>query len=193
MTFNISNATYGQHPYFDNSTPNFGQVGEAYETISISPATPKSGGYAIKYGLSYGNTRRRRCIRRYVYQYSSVGNIFNYYKTYNGVRNFEQPDSVIDVGELNSRSLIHSTEITGETEPVFITQVILNSLFNFPSNDDYFFIEGAHSISFSDIRKKSPSRDRPNFFKIYRHGKITHNNIVLVYKNNNIERNTNNP
>jgi hypothetical protein len=189
MTFNISNATYGQHPYFDNSTPDFDQVGETYEwPIYYAPGsapTIKSGGKAILYGSSLGSSRKSVCIRRYVYQYNIINNIFSYYKTYKGVRNFEQPDNVIDVGELNSRSLTHSTE-TAETEPIFITQTILQSLFSFPSNGDYFFIEGCHSIRFGDPNQGDKSR--PNFFKIYRYGKITHNNIVLVYKNNNIER-----
>lgn len=178
---------YGQPPYFDNNDPYFDPVGEFYPFGPDVP-TSKSGGKAIAYGSSFGPTRKRLCIRRYVYQYSAINNVFNYYKTYKGVRNFEQPDSVIDIDELNARSLIHSTEITTENEPLFITQSILNSLFSFPSNNSYFFIEGVHSIKIGggDI-------SHPSFFQIYRYGKITENNVVIIYKNNNIERNTKNP
>jgi hypothetical protein len=177
---------YGQRPHFDNNNVSFDPIGQSYGFGSDFPPTLKTGGKAIVYESSPGGSSRKSlCIRRYVYQYTSINNAFNYYKTYKGVRNFEQPNSVADVSELNSRSLIHSTEILGENEPTFITQDILKSLFSFPSNNNYFFIEGVHSIR---IKGKYEYGAKPNYFKIYRYGKITSNNIVLVYKNNNIER-----
>jgi hypothetical protein len=177
---------YGQPPHFDNNDPYFDPVGETYSFYT--PPTLKSGGKAILYGSGSTGSRKNLCIRRYVYQYISMNDNFNYYKTYKGVKNFEQPDNVIDISELNSRSLVHSSEVTGESEPTFITQSILKSLFSFPSNNSYFFIEGVHSIAIEKEPGDFPNLPIPNFFKIYRYGKITQNNIVIVYKNNNIER-----
>lgn len=176
---------YGQSPHFNNSDPYFDPIGESYP-VSNSNGLPtlKSGGKGIFYGSSSGSSRKSFCIRRYVYQYNFINKNFIFYKTYKGVRNFEQPNNVIDIDELNARSLIHSTEILTENEPSFITQSILNSLFSFPSDNDYFFVEGVHSIRGGHGVAITGS----NFFKIYRYGKITQNNIILIYKNNHIER-----
>jgi hypothetical protein len=187
MTININNATYGQHPYFDNSTPDFEPIGSSYLTDRTEPPTLSSSGKAILYDSSIGDSRSKACLRRYSYQYNINTNIFTYYKTYKGVRNFEQPDSVIDITELNARSLIHSTEIIGSSAPSFIDQNILQTLFKFPSHNDYFFVEGSHYYQ-KGADEDNGGSDRNNFFKIYRYGKITSNNIILIYKNNNESR-----
>jgi hypothetical protein len=193
MSISISGGkfVYGQPPYFDNTFVSFSPVGTTY---NYAPDDKANGllnyNLAIQYGMSFGNSRKKMCLRRYVYQYNINTNIFTYYKTYKGVRNFKNLNSVVDLDELNARSQIHSTEITDEAEPTFITNSILHSLFSFPSNNDYFFVEGSHynNIINYDYLTKPKNKaiqpiDKPNFFKIYRYGKIVNNNIV-VCKNN---------
>jgi len=194
MSINISggNSIYGQAPHFNTDSVSFDPVGTIY---NYAPDNKGNGlpdyNLAIQYGTSFGNKRKEMCLRRYVYQYNINTNIFTYYKTYKGVRNFKNLNSVVDLEELNNRSQTHATEINNESEPTFITNNILHSLFSFPSHNDYFFVEGSHYnnvINQNNLDMKPPNKviepiDKPNFFKIYRYGKIVDNKIV-VCKNN---------
>lgn len=173
--------SYGQPPYFDNSTPNFDRVGETIDTTN-----PESGGVfkTIKFGgpfYTQGRRQARAALRRHVYQYNT-GSGFSFYKTYKGVRKL-YPNSnisnVADVNELNQRSSSYSTA-TNETEPVYITTSLLNSLFNFPSNNDYFFVEV--SIDYWITTEGLSSSPKYYFANVYRYGKITANNVIIVCK-----------
>jgi hypothetical protein len=185
MTININNATYGQHPYFDISQANFTPPGEGY--IAPGQNTPPSSdqNFAIKYGSNLGNKRNQECLRRYIYQYNTQGNTFVYYSTHKGVRNFGPIASVIDLAELNTRSAEHATQLIGATTPSFITNNLLHSLFSFPSNGDFFFVEGAHYTWVMGGRDNSASQ-QPNFFKIYRYGKMQNGQIVICKNNPNL-------
>jgi hypothetical protein len=175
---------YGQRPHFDNNNVSFDPVGTRYDYAAYNKGDGLPGyNLAIQYGLSFGNKRKKTCLRRYVFIYNASNNIFNYYKTYKGVRNFKNLDSVVDLDELNARSEIHATEITNENEPTFITQDILKSLFSFPGDNNIFFVEGSHYISVVNTKMQSEAKNSPNFFKIYRYGKIINDKIV-VCKNN---------
>jgi len=180
MSININGGktTYGQPPYFDINNVSFDPIGDKYFYYRNFGEN-----IAIKYGENYGNKRKNTCLRRYLFTYNALNNVFNYYKTYKGVRNFKNLDSVVDLDELNARSEIHAIEITNENEPTFISQNILKSLFVFPGDNNIFFVEGSHYISVVNTKLKSEPKNRPNFFKIYRYGKIVDNKIV-VCKNN---------
>jgi hypothetical protein len=184
MTININNATYGQPPYFDNSTLTFDPIGDEYNYGPLG-FQPIGQNIAIQYGSSFGNSRQKFCIRRYVFQYKATNNVFLYYKTYEGTRGPSFYSAVNDVTGINEIILNQpSNEITGEDQPTYITNQILHSLFNFSSNDDYFFVEGAHFKTKEKIRTSLSSTWKPNFFKIYRYGKITDNNNILLLKQN---------
>jgi hypothetical protein len=196
MSININKGetTYGQPPYFDNSTLNFDPIGTQYNygPLGIQPSGQNK---AIQYGSSFGDSRLKLCARRYLFQYQATNNIFVYYKTYQGNRGHGSSSSVNDVAFLNDLIQENILEITNENEPTFLTNDILHSLFSFPSNNDYFFVEGAHFVNRvrrityegSDWDNK---RMRPNFFKIRRYGKMSsipfngEISRVLIYKEN---------
>lgn len=157
---------YGQPPHFDISKPLFAPLAR------------------IEYGSSTGVTRNKLAIRRYTYQY--INDNFVFFKTFAGVRQRE-PDnritSVNDTSNINTRNAVHSIEKVSETSPTFITQTLLNNLFDYPSKIGLFFIEGV-------IRKRYfPPSGRgdlgltftaPEWFDIYRYGKIINNQIVVL-------------
>jgi hypothetical protein len=175
---------YGQPPYFDNTTPDFPRIGE---TVDNTNAPNGSIFKTIKYGGPFyksGIRKSRSALRRHIYQYN-INNGFVFYKTYKGVRKLTKNSIILnvkDVDDLNQRSLSHSTE-TNETEPVYITNALLNSIFNFPSNNDYFFVE----VSLDYFKAGMPSSEvNPKYYfaNIYRYGKITQNNVIIVCKEN---------
>lgn len=167
---------YGQPPHFDNSTPNFARIGSVLD-ISNSQ-TPNNFITTIPFGAVVGNKRnRRQCLRRHIYQY--VNDSFVFYETRKGVRQkFGGISSVADLADLNSRSAIHAA-LTTETAPTYISQELLRSLFAIPSNNSYFFVEGA--IARSNDTGSSGSGLRPQWFSIYRYGKIK-NGVIIVCK-----------
>jgi len=153
--------TYGQPPHFDLSKPLF---------------TPLA---RIQYGSSIGNNRIKMAIRRYVYQY--VNNSFVFLKTYKGTRqNPNRIKNVVDVNDINFRDTFNSVE-TLESSPEFITQDLLNSIFSFPNNGGIFFIEGRISKRHSPPSSNPDFEwEAPNWFDIYRYGKIVNNKIVVL-------------
>jgi len=173
---------YGQPPYFDNSTPDFSPVGTQLDIrnpeFSVNFIT------TIPFGpFVDGNRRTKEAgIVRYVYQY--VNNSFVFYKKYKGVRKKLRSgtlNSVVDLADLNARSAIHATELSG-TPPTEITQNILRSLFSFPSPNSYFFVEGAISVpTAKNAGNYSVVRQKQKFFSIYRYGKIE-NGVIVVCK-----------
>lgn len=174
--------SYGQPPYFDNSTPDFDRIGE---TVDTSNSTGGGVFKTIKFGGPFSKQGSRKIyayLRRHIYQYTN--NSFVFYKTYKGVRK-KFPNSIIsnvaDVNDLNQRSLTRSTE-TQETEPVYINQDILNTIFSFPSNNDYFFVEV--SVDYFKESETSSAIAKYHHANIYRYGKITQNNIIIVCKEN---------
>lgn len=189
MSININNATYGQPPYFDNSTLNFDPIGDEYTYGSVGDNLP---GYnrAIQYGQSFGNSRVKLCARRYVFQYNITNNLFVYFATYKGNRGPGSGSAVNDVVNLNDKIQENILEIIGEDEPTFLTNSLLHSLFAFPSHNDYFFVEGAHFKVKERDRIATSNEWRPNFFKIRRYGKMSsvpfggEISRVLVYKEN---------
>jgi hypothetical protein len=173
----------GQLPHFDISTPNFDPIGSSYSTNK----GPGPGGIffnkiVITYGSSVGASRTRLALRRYVYAYTQ--NSFNFIATYKGVRNKQNlPFNVGDIDDLNARFAIHGQQITNEGEPYYISQVLLKSLFLYPNYLDYFFLDGSH---YGRRGASSDGVPKPNFFEIYRYGKLSKDDItkVVSYKNN---------
>lgn len=77
MSININNATYGQPPYFDNSTLNFDPIGDEYTYGLVGDNLP---GYnrAIQYGQSFGNSRVRLEDMAKCHQYHLVEKLVEY-------------------------------------------------------------------------------------------------------------------
>lgn len=179
---------YGQPPYFDNSTPDFSPVGTQLDVRnSILPVNFIT---TIPYGPFLGGNKRTKeaALVRYVYQY--VNNSFVFYKKYKGVRKKLRDgtlDSVVDLADLNARSAIHATELSG-TPPAEITQNILRSLFSFPSPNSYFFVEGVISIPVTrNAGDYTELRQKQKFFSIYRYGKIENGVIVVCKESSNVK------
>jgi hypothetical protein len=148
---------YGQPPHFDISKPLF------------APLT------RIVYGTSAGRSRIKLAIRRYTYRYTN--NSFVFLKSYKGVRqNPTRITSVVDNSDVDSRSTLHASE-TLESAPTFLTQSTLRSIFAYPNDGGIFFIEGRISIRNRDDGGRFPL---PNWFDIYRYGKIINNQIVIL-------------
>lgn len=147
---------YGQPPHFDISRPFFSLA-------------------RIEYGESAGRSRVQLAIRRYTYRYTN--NSFVFLKTYKGVRqNSARITSVVDSSNVNSRSVLHAFE-TLEGAPSFLTQSRLRSIFAYPNEGGIFFIEGKISVRNRDDGNRYPL---PNWFDIYRYGKIIDNQIVVL-------------
>lgn len=153
----------GQPPHFDISEPLFAPLAR------------------IEYGSSTGIKRSQVAIRRYTYEY--INDNFVFLKTFAGVRQRgpgNRITGVNDVLNINIRNAVHSVEKVSETSPTFMTQTLLNNLFDYPSKNGIFFIEGT-------IRKwcgvnpnfKIPFT-APEWFDIYRYGKIINNQIVVL-------------
>ena len=146
---------YGQLPHFDISRPFFSLA-------------------RIEYGESAGKSRVQLAIRRYTYSYTN--NSFVFLKSYKGVRqNPSRITSVVDNSDVNSRSILHASE-TLESAPTFLTQSKLRSIFAYPNEGGIFFIEGRISVRNRDDGGRFPL---PNWFDIYRYGKIINNQIVI--------------
>jgi hypothetical protein len=170
----------GQLSHFDISTPNFNPIGSSYATGD----GPGSSGtkIVITYGISVGGSRKRLALRRYVYAYFQ--NSFNFAATYKGVRNRQYlPSNVGDIDDLNSRFSIYGEPMITETEPSYISQSLLKSLFLYPNYFDYFFLDCSHSCVMGYSANPMP---KPNFLEIYRYGKLSRDDItqVISYKNN---------
>ena len=147
---------YGQPPHFDLSRPFFSLA-------------------RIEYGESTGKSRVQLAIRRYTYSYTN--NSFVFLKSYKGVRqNTTRITSVVDNSDVNSRSTLHASE-TLESAPSFLTQSRLRSIFAHPNDGGIFFIEGKISVRNRDDGFHLPL---PNWFDIYRYGKIIDNQIVVL-------------
>ena len=149
---------YGQPPHFDLSGPFFEPLAR------------------IEYGSSTGSKRLKMAIRRYTYKY--IDDNFIFFKTYKGVRqNANRITSVNDTYNLNLRKLDAAETI--EPSPSFITQNLLTSIFDYPSSKGLFFIEGViqkrHSGSKPEFEWTAP-----NWFDIYRYGKIINNEIIVL-------------
>lgn len=185
---------YGQPPYFEISTPDFQRVGSV---VSLN-ADGRPPIIAIEYGCAIRASKRYRrlALRRHVYQYLNKNFVF--YKTYKGVRKGSPGiSSVVDLDDLNTRSLTHATE-TQETEPDYINQNLLNSLFDSPSND-YFFVE----VSISRPRYDGAVEDngcgdpgdcegrlcinKKSWCEIYRYGVIKNGLIVLSKESSSVK------
>jgi hypothetical protein len=154
---------YGQLPHFDISKPLF------------APLT------RIEYGSSAGITRNKLAIRRYTYTYTN--NSFVFLKSYKGVRqNPSRITSVVDNSDVNSRSTLHATE-TLESAPTFLTQSILRSIFAYPNDGGIFFIEGRIKKRYFPPSGRGTlelTGTAPDWFDIYRYGKIINNQIVIL-------------
>ena len=154
---------YGQLPHFDISKPLF---------------TPLA---RIVHGSSAGITRNKLAIRRYTYIYTN--NSFVFLKSYKGVRqNPTRITSVVDNSDVNSRSTLHASE-TLESAPTFLTQGILRSIFAYPNDGGIFFIEGRiKKRHFPPSGRGNPNCafTAPDWFDIYRYGKIINNQIVIL-------------
>jgi len=155
---------YGQPPHFDISKPLFAPL------------------VRIEYGSSTGTKRSKLAIRRYTYQY--INDSFVFFKTFAGVRQ-RGPDnritSVNDTSNINIRNG-HAVEKVSETSPTFITQTLLNSLFDHPSKIGLFFIEGRIYKQYIPDNGGKPefTFTAPEWFDIYRYGKIINNQIVVL-------------
>jgi hypothetical protein len=152
---------YGQLPHFDISKPLFAPLAR------------------IEYGSSPGTKRVKLAIRRYTYRYTN--NSFVFLKSYKGVRqNPTKITSVVDNSDVNSRSTLHATE-TLESAPTFLTQSILRSIFAYPNDGGIFFIEGRiKKRYFPASAKLKFTFTAPEWFDIYRYGKIINNQIVIL-------------
>ena len=149
---------YGQPPHFDLSKPLFSPV------------------LRIEYGGSIGSARKKITIRRYTYSYTN--NSFVFLKSYKGVRqNPTRITSVVDNSDVNNRSTLHASE-TLESAPSFLTQSRLRSIFAHPNEGGIFFIEGMISKRLSI----NPDYyfEAPDWFDIYRYGKIIDNQIIVL-------------
>ena len=152
---------YGQLPHFDISKPLF---------------TPLA---RIVHGSSAGTKRCKLAIRRYTYRYTN--NSFVFLKSYKGVRqNPTRITSVVDNSDVNNRSTLHASE-TLESAPTFLTQSILRSIFAYPNDGGTFFIEGRiNKWYFAQNGKPELTFTAPEWFDIYRYGKIINNQIVIL-------------
>ena len=147
---------YGQPPHFDLSTPFFSLA-------------------RIEYGESAGRSRIQLAIRRYTYRYTN--NSFVFLKTYKGVRqNSSRINNVVDSDDVNNRSIENAFE-TAEGAPAFLTQSRLKDIFAYPNEGGIFFVEGKISVRNRDDGNRYPL---PNWFDIYRYGKIINNEIVVL-------------
>lgn len=165
----------GQLSHFDISTPNFDPIGSSY-------TVPNGTKIIIPYGSSDGEKRKRLALRRYVYYY--IFNNFDFVGSYKGVRNRTTlPSNVGDTDDLNTRFALYGSLVSSETAPSYITQDLLNTLFLYPNSTDFFFIDGSHSCRMGPPSIYGP---KPNFFEIYRYGKLskTDSTQVLSFKNN---------
>jgi hypothetical protein len=176
--------TIGQLPHFDVSTPNFTPIGTTYLTGSGPGSTGSK--IVILYGSSDGQTRKRLALRRYVYRFieTSVDIRFIFFATYKGVRNRDSlPLYVGDANDVNDRFSVYGEPLPLELEPSYITQNLLKTLFLYPNIDDYFFIDGSHSCRMGPPNLYGP---KPNFFEIYRYGKLSKDDItkIISFKNN---------
>lgn len=153
---------YGQPPHFDISKPLFAPLAR------------------IEYGSSTGTKRHKLAIRRYTYKYTN--NSFVFFKTYKGVRQRYSPriSSVVDTNNVNFRNY-HAVE-TLEGAPEFITQNLLKSLFAYPNEGGIFFIEGRIKKWYTPESGGKPEFTfaAPDWFDIYRYGKIINNQIVVL-------------
>lgn len=152
---------YGQLPHFDISKPLF---------------TPLA---RIVHGSSAGTKRCKLAIRRYTYIYTN--NSFVFLKSYKGVRqNPTRITSVVDNSDVNSRSTLYASE-TLESAPTFLTQSILKSIFAYPNDGGIFFIEGRiKKRYFPAVAELQYTYTAPEWFDIYRYGKIINNQIVIL-------------
>lgn len=152
---------YGQLPHFDISKPLF------------TPLT------RIVHGSSTGTKRNKLAIRRYTYRYTN--NSFVFLKSYKGVKqNPIKITSVVDNSDVNSRSTLYASE-TLESAPTFLTQSILRSIFAYPNDGGIFFIEGRiKKRYFPGTAKLEFTYTAPEWFDIYRYGKIINNQIVIL-------------
>jgi hypothetical protein len=152
---------YGQPPHFDISNPLFAPL------------------VRIEYGSSTGTKRNKLAIRRYTYRYTN--NSFVFLKSYKGVRqNPSRITSVVDNSDVNSRSTLHASE-TLESAPTFLTQSILGSIIAYPNDGGIFFIEGRINKRYFAANGKSEfTGTAPDWFEIYRYGKIINNQIVIL-------------
>lgn len=153
---------YGQLPHFDTSTPLFAPLAR------------------IEYGSSTGTKRNRLAIRRYTYRYTN--NSFVFLKSYKGVRqNATRITSVVDNGDVNSRSTLHALE-TLESAPTFLTQSILRNIFAYPNDGGIFFIEGRIKKWYTPESGGKPefTFTASDWFEIYRYGKIINNQIAVL-------------
>jgi hypothetical protein len=151
---------YGQPPHFDLSKPFFSLA-------------------RIEYSSSTGTCKKKLAIRRYTYNFINNNFVFN--KAYKGVRqNPNRIKSVVDAGDVNTRDTLHAIEVA-ESSPSFATQTFLNSLFNFPNSFGLFFIEGLIKKYHSPPgRDGKPLTTRPDWFYLYRYGKIINNEIIIL-------------
>ena len=149
---------YGQPPHFDLSKPLFSPV------------------LRIEYGNSVGSTRMKLAIRRYIYRYTN--NSFVFLKSNKGVRqNPSRINNVVDSNDVNNRSIEHGFE-TIESAPPFSNQIFLRSIFAYPNEGGIFFIEGRISKRISI--KPEFNWEAPDWFDIYRYGKIINNEIIIL-------------
>lgn len=178
--------TVGQTPHFDISTVNFSPIGSTY----LTGDGPGSAGskIVILYGSSIGAKRKKIALRRYVYQYIprefSIGDDFYFVATYKGARNRSVlPSYVGDTNDLNTRAIIHGTELPLETNPIHITQALLKDLFLYPLFEDYFFLDCSISVR---VGASIIPKSKPNFLEIYRYGKLSKDDTtkVIAFKNN---------
>jgi len=155
---------YGQPPHFDLTKPLFAPL------------------QRIEYGESDGTKRHKLAIRRYTYKY--INNNFVFFKTYKGVRQRHEPriTSVVDAEIVNLKNAAAVETLEGAPEfNEFLTQNLLKNLFAFPNSDGLFFIEGEirkryyPAISYFEFEGSAP-----NWFDIYRYGKIVNNQIVIL-------------
>lgn len=153
---------YGQPPHFDISKPLFAPLAR------------------IEYGSSTGTKRHKLAIRRYTYKYTN--NSFVFLKTYKGVRQRYSPriNSVVDTENVNLRNI--SAVETLEGAPSFLTQSRLRSFFAYPNEGGIFFIEGRIKKWYTPEWGGKPKYTftAPDWFDIYRYGKIINNQIVIL-------------
>lgn len=148
---------YGQPPHFDLSKPLFTPI------------------LRIEYGETAGKSRVQLAIRRYTYRYTN--NSFVFLKSYKGVRqNANRIKNVVDSNDVNNRGTEYAFE-TAESAPTFLTQSRLRDIFAYPNEGGIFFVEGKISVRNRDDGNRDPL---PNWFDVYRYGKIINNQIVVL-------------
>lgn len=137
----------------------------------------------------WGGDHYRYCIRRYSAIYISNLGIFQYLKTYDGIRNNQdyQETSVIDVGDVNTRASAHGNEIIGASEPDFSIDTLFKLVFQNPNHNMIYFIDTSYIIHKNyDIDPSRPLRHTKDRI-VYRYG-ILQNNNVKVMKTTNFDR-----